>query len=54
MTTQTQRRPRQVPVSKVLPAPVSPATTQAGPLLRDIALVLALTQRVKEQILAEA
>jgi hypothetical protein len=54
MTTQTQRRPRQVPVEKVVPAIVTPATTQAGPLLRDLALVLALTRRVKAEMLAGA
>jgi hypothetical protein len=52
MLTPTQRRPRQVPVEKVVPAIHSPVTTQAGAPLRDIALVLVLTRRVRLQILA--
>jgi hypothetical protein len=52
MLTPTQRRPRQVPVEKVVPAIRSPGATQAGAPLRDIALVLVLTRRVRLQILA--
>jgi len=55
MTPATQQKPRQVPVRKLVPANGgSSEPTQAEALLRDAALVLALTRRVKTQILAGA
>jgi hypothetical protein len=52
MTQVKQQRPRQVPLKKVLPATATTEPTQVEALLRDAALVLALTQRVKAEILA--
>jgi len=51
MTTMTQQRPRQVPVETMVPAIRTPRTTQAEALLRETALVLALTRRVRQEIL---
>ncbi len=48
-----QQRSRQVPVEKVVPAIASSEPTQAEALLRDAALVLMLTRRVKAEILAD-
>lgn len=53
MTPATQQKPRQVPVRKLVPANGGPCEpTQAEALLRDAALVLALTRRVKAEIVS--
>jgi hypothetical protein len=54
MMTTTQQRPRQVPIEKVVPAIETRGTTQAGTLLREIALVLVLTRRIRAEILADS